>query len=144
MIRYALRCAGGHEFESWFRSARDYDTLHAAGHVRCPDCGAADVDKALMAPRVATRPSAAPAPAPAPVPTASPDRAAAIAELRRKVEAESDYVGLRFATEARRMHAGETPERAIYGEARVDEARALIDDGVPVLPLPFVPTRKAN
>jgi hypothetical protein len=72
------------------------------------------------------------------------DVEAAFAALRRQIEANSDYVGLNFAAEARRIHAGEAPERSIYGEARADEARALIEDGVPVAPLPFVPGRKTN
>lgn len=68
----------------------------------------------------------------------------ALAALRRQVEENSDYVGMNFVTEARRMHAGEVPERAIYGEARMDEAKKLLEDGVPVAPLPFLPARKAN
>jgi hypothetical protein len=72
------------------------------------------------------------------------DVEAALAALRRQIEANSDYVGLNFAAEARRIHAGDAPERSIYGEARADDARALIEDGVPVAPLPFVPGRKTN
>ncbi len=147
MIRYALRCRNGHLFESWFRSAAAYDSLRAAGHVSCPDCGLAEVEKAPMAPqlrpaRSANDPAAQPAPNAAEV--ARRRRAEALSALRREVEATSDYVGLRFATEARRMHTGEMPERAIHGEARPEEARALIEDGVPIAPLPFIPTRKAN
>ena len=147
MIRYALRCSGGHDFDSWFRSADAYDTLRAAGHVTCPDCGRSEVEKALMAPGVVTRPGATVPPPPAPAaPDTAPDtaRRAALEALRKRVEATSEYVGLRFAAEARQMHSGATPERPIHGEARPDEARALIDDGVPILPLPFVPSRKAN
>jgi hypothetical protein len=68
----------------------------------------------------------------------------ALADLRRKIEANSDYVGMNFAQEARAMHDGDAPVRSIYGEARIDEARKLIEEGVPVAPLPFVPGRKAN
>jgi hypothetical protein len=160
MIRYALRCHDGHDFESWFRSAEAFDALQAAGHLSCPGCGSNTVEKALMAPRVrparkaATRPqdeghevpaagSAAP-PAGGPLSRPSTAQEAALAELRRKIEANSEYVGLSFATEARRIHAGEAPERPIHGEARLDEARALLDEGVPVAPLPFLPARKAN
>ncbi len=145
MIRYALRCSRGHAFDGWFRSGQEFETLRGAGHVGCPDCGATDVEKALMTPQVRPAriaPTADPAPAPQPDPAQA--RRAALAELRRRVEANSDYVGPRFATEARAMHAGEAPERAIHGEARLDEARALLEDGVPVLPLPFLPTRKVN
>jgi hypothetical protein len=140
MIRYDLRCPSGHAFDSWFASSAAYDRLRAAGHVACPTCGATDVDKALMAPAVATREQAAPRP------LAEPEdpRAAALAALKREIEEKSDYVGLRFAAEARAMHAGEAPARPIHGEARLDEAKKLLEDGVPVAPLPFIPTRKAN
>jgi hypothetical protein len=137
MIRYALRCDKDHGFDSWFGSAESYDRLRAAGHVACPDCGSTTIDKALMAPNVT--PSREPA-------LAAPrdPREAALAELRRKVEENSEYVGLEFATEARRIHEGEAPERAIYGEAKLDDARRLIEDGVPVAPLPFLPKARAN
>lgn len=137
MIRYDLTCDQGHSFDSWFASAAAYDRLEAAGHVACPDCGSAKVTKALMAPAVAR--------ADTPALTAPRDpREAALAELRRRVEETSDYVGLSFAAEARAMHEGRIPERAIHGEAKPDEARKLIEDGVPVAPLPFLPVRKTN
>lgn len=135
MIRYALQCDRGHGFESWFASSEAFDRLAAASALSCPDCGSLKVDKALMAPGV--RPSDAPAPVP-------DRRERALAELRRRVEENSDYVGLEFAAEARKIHSGDSPERSIWGEARPDEARALIEDGVPVAPLPFLPLRKAN
>jgi hypothetical protein len=137
MIRYALRCDSDHAFDSWFGSADAYDRLRAAGHVACPDCGSTQVDKALMAPNVTpsrTTELAAP----------RDPREAALAELRRRVEENSEYVGLEFAAEARRIHEGAAPERSIYGEARPDEARRLIEEGVPVAPLPFLPKARAN
>jgi hypothetical protein len=137
MIRYALRCDRDHGFDSWFGSAEAYDRLRAGGQVACPDCGSTAVDKALMAPHVT--PSR-----PAPLTAAKDPREAALAELRRRVEENSEYVGLEFAAEARRIHEGDAPERAIYGEARLDEARRLIEDGVPVAPLPFLPKARAN
>jgi hypothetical protein len=137
MIRYALRCDRDHGFDSWFGSAEAYDRLRAAGHVACPDCGSTAVDKALMAPERRPRPGQAPR-------RPKDPREAALAELRRQVEENSEYVGLEFATEARRIHEGEAPERSIYGEARLDEARRLIEDGVPVAPLPFLPKARAN
>ena len=141
MIRYSLRCAEGHGFDSWFQSAAAYDRLAAAGHVSCPDCGGTKVEKAPMAPTVAT----APAPAPAgPLSTPANDREAALAALKREVEANSEYVGLSFAAEARRIHEGRSPERSIHGEAKADEARRLIEDGIPVAPLPFRPARRSN
>ncbi len=153
MIRYALKCSDDHAFESWFASAEAFDKLAGAGMVACPVCGSAEVEKSLMAPRVrpARAQAAAPPPEPAPKqpaarPLAEPasELEAKIAELRRQIEANSDYVGLGFASEARKMHEGEIPHRSIYGEARGDEARKLIEDGVPVAPLPFLPARKAN
>ena len=137
MIRYALRCDSDHGFESWFGSAEAYERLRAAGHVACPDCGSTSVDKALMAPNVApSRQKALSAP--------QDPREAALAELRRRIEENSEYVGLEFASEARRIHAGDAPERAIYGEAKAEEARRLIEEGVPVAPLPFLPKARAN
>lgn len=144
MIRYALRCPAGHGFESWFRSASDYETLRAGGHVHCPECGHPGIEKAPMAPGVMTRTTAAPAAAPAPDADVPPTRAEVLRDLRHRIESQSEYVGLRFATEARRMHSGESPDRAIHGEARPEEARALLEEGVPILPLPFIPSRKAN
>ncbi|NBE06319.1 DUF1178 family protein [Paragemmobacter ruber] len=141
MIRFQLKCAQDHGFDSWFQSGAAFDALKAAGHVACPVCGSAEVEKALMAPSVALRAGAEEAPA---LRAPANEREAALAALRRQVEENSDYVGMNFVTEARRIHSGEAPERAIHGEARVDEARKLIEEGVPVAPLPFLPSRKAN
>jgi len=138
MILYTLKCAADHGFDSWFRNADEFERLATAGLLSCPVCGSAQVSKALMAPAVTKRADAAPLSTPA------DEREAALARLRAEVEANSDYVGMSFATEARKMHAGEAPARAIHGEARPDEARALIDEGVPVMPLPFLPARKTN
>lgn len=167
MIRYALKCEDGHGFESWFQSAEAFETLRAAGHLSCVECGSSDVRKAVMAPRVAKPRAAATTPGPqtdqadAATPAApAPPAGAAAAEpapravpaevekalraLREKVEATSEYVGPRFARKARAMHLGEEPERPIYGEAKPEEARALLEDGVPLVPLPFRPKRKLS
>ena len=148
MIQYALKCAEGHAFDSWFQSAEAYDKLAAAGMVACAVCGSDKVEKAMMTPRVGqSRKAAEPAPEPqTDRPLSKPASAAeqALAALRRKVEETSDYVGLNFATEARAIHEGAAPERPIYGEAKPEEARALIEEGVPVAPLPFTPNRKTN
>jgi hypothetical protein len=135
MIRYALKCPEGHLFESWFASAEACDRLVAAAQVACPDCGATGVEKSLMAPKV--RPARG---------RLGPesDREKALAALKARFEAEGDYVGKRFVTEARAIHDGTARERPIYGEAKIGEAIELIEDGVPVAPLPFTPTRKAN
>lgn len=151
MIRYSLKCEAGHRFESWFQNAGAFAALETAGQLSCPACGRAKVEKDLMAPSV--RPARkAEALATPPVPeTAAPnlrdpesDLEAAIAALRKQIAENSEYVGMNFATEARRIHEGEAPERAIYGEARPEDARKLIEDGLPVAPLPFMPTRKVN
>ncbi len=140
VIRYDLRCSSDHPFDSWFQSSEGYERLRLAGQISCPTCGATDVTKGLMAPAV--RPAKTLTDA-----ARQPSRAeveAALVALRRKIEASSDYVGPAFAAEARAIHAGDAPERPIYGEARADEARSLIDDGIPVAPLPFIPVRKTN
>lgn len=143
MIQYALRCTDGHTFDSWFQSAGAFDKLLAGGMVSCAVCGMATVEKAIMTPRVSpSRKAAAGAPGPLSAPASPAEQA--LAELRRRVEENSDYVGRNFASEARAIHDGDAPERAIWGEARADEARALVEDGVPVAPLPFMPSRKAN
>jgi hypothetical protein len=145
MIRYAIKCSADHSFDSWFQSAAAYEALKGAGHVSCPVCGSTTVEKGLMAPAVRVSDTGEMAAVPdRPLAAPGTDVEAALAALRRQIEANSDYVGLNFAAEARRIHAGDAPERSIYGEARADDARALIEDGVPVAPLPFVPVRKTN
>jgi hypothetical protein len=156
MIRYALTCANDHGFESWFQSAEAFDRLAAGGHVACAVCGSTEVAKTLMAPAVrpARRAEAAglaaaaeaglEAPPSGPLSGPRTPAEEALAALRRQVEANSDYVGLNFAAEARAMHEGTIPERSIYGEARAEEAKRLIEEGIPVAPLPFLPARKAN
>jgi hypothetical protein len=151
MIRYALRCDREHRFDSWFGSSADFDRLKAGGLVACAICGSAAVEKELMAPSIGTAagpgsgevlpPEGRPGPGPLSQPLSPAEQA--VAELRKRIEAVADNVGRDFATEARRIHAGEAPERVIIGEARPAEARALIEDGVPVAPLPWG-NRKAN
>ena len=147
MIRYSLKCDQAHEFDAWFRSSAAYDEQRAGGHVACAVCGSTGVEKALMTPGVAgernepgqnepgqNEPSQT-------VPNLSKPGSPAeamLAEMRRKVETTSDYVGKEFATEARRIHDGESDQRAIWGEASLDDARALKDDGVPVAPIPWM------
>jgi hypothetical protein len=140
MIRYALSCAKDHAFDSWFQSADAFDKLLNAGMVTCAVCGSAEVSKSIMAPRVRTSEAASETPLSAP---ASPAEQA-LRELREKVEANSEDVGTNFAKEARAMHDGTAPERSIYGEAKIEDAKALVEDGVPVVPLPFGPNRKTN
>lgn len=133
MIRYTLKCDAGHGFESWFRNAEAFDALLADGRISCPECGSAGVSKTLMAPSVRHSLS-----------DPATDREKALAELRKKVEENSDYVGMNFVTEARKMHQGELPSRAIHGEAKAEDAIKLLEEGVPVAPLPFMPKRQTN
>lgn len=148
MIRYALKCDRGHAFESWFKSAEAFDALRAAGHLTCAECSSSEVHKAIMAPRVASARGGATPPAQTdPAQTADAKAAAfkaALVQMRKHVEKNATYVGGNFAREARAMHLGDAPERAIYGEAKPAEAKALIEDGVPLMPLPFLPKSKVN
>jgi hypothetical protein len=130
MIRYQLRCAGDHEFEGWFRSSADYDGQAAKGLLECPVCGSGEVDKAIMAPAVATA-------------EAKEDRAVRMTkmrqfftQMRKHVETNAEYVGDKFPDEARAIHYGDSEERQIYGEATLGDAKELIDEGIPVMPLP--------
>ena len=140
MISYSLKCDKDHTFDSWFASADAFDKLSGADMVTCNICGSTKVQKAIMAPRVSTGKAAETTPLMAP----DDHTARAIQEMRKKIEANSDYVGKNFAAEARKMHLGDAPERSIYGEAKPEEAKSLIEDGINVVPLPFMPNRKTN
>lgn len=142
MIRYNLKCEQGHTFDSWFQSAEAYEKLLSAGMVTCSVCGALGVEKAIMAPqvRVARNKKQKSGPLTAP---ASPAEQA-LAEMRKKVEENSENVGKNFAQEARAIHDGDAPERSIYGEAKIEDAKSLIDDGISVTPLPWGNKGKAN
>ena len=140
MIRYSLHCDKGHEFDGWVRSSEAFETMQKSGQVTCALCGSAEVKKSLMAPSVPAKSTAEATPLTKP----QNQMEAALEQLRKHVEANSDYVGLKFADEARAMHEGRSPNRAIHGEARPEDAQKLIEDGVPVAPLPFTPRQKAN
>jgi hypothetical protein len=148
MILFALTCDYDHRFDSWFQSGPAFDALVAGGRVACPICGSAKVVKSLMAPTVQHRSAPAGAvtgqPPPRPLDAPATELEQALAALRRQVEDNSEYVGLNFALEARAIHDGDAPARSIYGEARADEARKLMEDGVQVAPLPFIPARRTN
>src|SRR5579883_397923 len=111
MILFTLRCAGGHEFEGWFRDGHTFEAQQKAGEIACPECGDTAVEKAVMA---------------------------ALLELRRQVEANCDYVGDRFAEEARRIHYGEVDPHGIYGEATEEESRELIEEGIEIRRIPWI------
>lgn len=135
MIVFDLRCRpAGHVFEAWFGSSADYEEQQGRGLVSCPICGGGAVEKAPMAPAV---------PAKAAAETAVPDPAtvkqalASLAVMQRRMVARSDWVGDRFADEARAIHLGEADARAIHGRASRAEAQSLAEDGIPVAPLLF-------
>ncbi len=144
MIKYSLICSEGHRFESWFASADAFETLRGSGMVTCAICSSGVVEKAMMAPTVKSSDARAEAPPEKPLSKPTSAQEQALDALRKKVETESDYVGRDFAREARAIHEGEAPQRSIHGEANAQEARGLIEDGVPVMPLPFTPKRKTN
>lgn len=132
MIKYALKCEHGHSFDSWFASADGYDSLRVAGHLSCAVCGSTEVHKAIMAPRVNV-PAQPAQTAPDP---ASDEMQKTLKKMREDVEKNATYVGGNFAKEARAQYLGDVPDRPIWGEAKPEDAKSLIEDGVPVAPLP--------
>lgn len=158
MIVFDLACRNaGHVFEIWFGSSGDYEDQKARGLVMCPYCGSTDVEKTAMAPHVGAKgnqrsdPAPQPAPPQAGVPAAanmpSPEQfkamVAKLAEVQAKMLEGSSYVGSNFADEARSMHLGEQDARPIHGQTSAEEAKALIEEGVPVAPL-LLPVRPPN
>ena len=156
MIKYSVQCKKGHGFEAWFQSSAAFDTQAKRGLVSCPACGSTQVSKALMAPAVSakTRTKGALAPARAPrrdVATmvdagegaqrvAMPgDMPEILRRIRAEIEAKSEYVGPRFAEEARKIHFDEAPQRGIHGEASIADVKSLLDDGIECFPLPVLP-----
>ena len=155
MIRYALVCEKGHDFESWFQDSAAYDKQAKRGLVACPHCGSAKVEKAIMAPRLAGsrkrerrephRRAPAAAPEKAPVAMISPQERelrSKLKELRDHLTKNADHVGAKFPEEARKMHYGETEHRSIYGEASPEEAKALAEEGIEFHPLPILPDER--
>jgi hypothetical protein len=158
MIRYALVCDKGHDFESWFADSAAFDKQAKRELIACPHCGSANVEKAIMAPRLAgarkrqRAPEAAiapqvPAPAPekAPVAMISPQEQelrSKLKELRSHLTKNADHVGAKFPEEARKMHYGEIEHRSIYGEASPQEAKDLAEEGIEFHPLPILPDER--
>jgi len=165
MIHYDLRCVEGHTFDGWFASSEAFETQKRDALLACPACGSSAVDRALMAPALARGSTPAPAPAtqtPQPeadpggqeiIPPSRPGSAAlldekaaevrkAVRALRKAVETHGVNVGQDFPDEARRIHRGEAEPRGIYGEARPEEAKALVEEGVSVLPIPALPEER--
>ncbi|MCE3288638.1 MAG: hypothetical protein K0R83_650 [Caulobacter sp.] len=139
MIKYALVCAAGHEFEGWFGASADYDDQAARGLLECPVCGASEVRKQIMAPAVAGTKAQKGGEL---NPQMREMMMQAQAAVRSHVEENFDYVGDTFAREARAIHEGKSEERGIYGEATPTEVKALVEDGVRVAPLPPAPPKK--
>ena len=142
MIRYALTCEDGHRFESWFAGSQAYDDLRAADAVLCPECGSAAVEKALMAPQVATARKKDAKKEKVRLAANHSMRAEAIAAIRKirdHVTENADYVGDKFPEEARKIHYEEAEPRGIYGEATTDEAKVLEEEGIEFHPLPMLP-----
>jgi hypothetical protein len=151
MIRYTLRCERDHTFESWFQNSSAYDQQVRRKLVACPICNSDSIEKAIMAPQVVSKKGRAQAAEPSPAPEAAPAESTPLMmtqerelrtklrELRDHIVNNADNVGERFPNEARKMHYGDIEHRPIYGEASREEARALIDEGIEVSPLPVLP-----
>jgi hypothetical protein len=139
VIIFDLRCTAGHVFEAWFGSSADYDEQQGRRLVACPLCGSADVAKAPMAPAVPAKGNSRPAGSElfSGAPHEVKAMLAAAAALQKKMLADSESVGDRFADEARAIHLGEAEARAIHGRATREQAQGLAEDGIPVAALPF-------
>jgi hypothetical protein len=136
LIQYALNCDTGHRFDAWFRNAEAYEDQSARGILTCPVCNSQRIEKALMAPAVASKKETVS------LSTGHPEHAKlleAMRELKQKMTANADYVGDKFAEEARKIHYEETEARGIYGEATSDEVAGLVEDGINFMPLPNLP-----
>ena len=141
MIRYALICDHEHDFEGWFASSGDYDDQQGRGLLECPMCGSKTVRKQIMAPAVVGTKRTIRDPAPAKMQAMMMEAAG---RIRRHVEENFDDVGDAFATEARAIHEGRAEDRGIFGQATPTEVRDLVEDGVPVAPLPPEPPKKSD
>ncbi|MBV7267018.1 DUF1178 family protein [Erythrobacter ani] len=158
MIVYDLHCDLGHRFEGWFGSSSDYEDQQASGLVNCPECGSETIGKAPMAPAVPAKSNARPVeqlpvrqgePKPvsnSPMPAEVKKAMEVLAKAQEKALKNSTFVGEKFAEQSREMHYGERDETPIHGQATLEEAKALAEEGVPVAPLPFpvAPPDKLN
>ena len=142
MIHYDLICDKGHAFDGWFRNSAAYDEQAGKGLVTCTQCGSAKVEKQLMAPGIpvkSNRKSEVNTMVAAPADPRLAELMKMMREMRRHVEENAEYVGDRFAEEARKIHYEETEQRGIYGQTTPDEAKELIEEGIAVHPLPRLP-----
>ncbi|UXM95550.1 DUF1178 family protein [Bartonella sp. HY329] len=141
MIRFNLHCDGGHHFDAWFRSNDDFDLQCAKGWVSCPQCESIKIAKDLMAPAISTSRKKEKMVGNA-LSSQERDFIAQWRKVSEKIREEGDYVGEKFAEEARKIHYGEAIERTIYGEADGDEVKSLVEEGIELLPLPTLPEKK--
>lgn len=146
MIKYALICEQRHEFESWFANSAAYDKQAKRGLVSCPACASSKVEKAIMAPRLSgtrkSRQRTAETPTATSVAMLSPQERelrAKLKEVREQITKNADYVGQKFPEEARKMHYGDIEHRSIYGEASLETAKELSEEGIELHPLPTLP-----
>jgi hypothetical protein len=156
MIHYQLKCSESHAFDGWFNDSASFEKQAKLGLIECPECGGTSVERALMAPALGRRGNV-PAPVPAPQPAAPAEATKAVAassppaqmlpaqmmamlqRIRAEVEKNCDYVGPKFADEARAMHRGEVEPKPIYGETTEEQAESLADEGISVSRIPWVP-----
>ena len=141
MIKYALICDNDHEFESWFQNSQTFDDQLASGNLVCPHCASSKVSKSIMAPNLGKKSNTSGT-------LTDQNKSAEITQMmsrmREHVENNFDYVGEKFASEARAMHYGDSEERDIYGESSLQEAKELVEEGIPVTPIPGVPDKLKN
>lgn len=143
MIKYTLICETDHEFEIWFSKSTDFDEQAPKGLIECPYCGSVKVEKAIMAPNVSTSRKKESIAAKKQKAALSMMNAKA-AKIRKEIEDNCDYVGEKFADEARAIHYGEKPDRPIFGEATHKEAASLHEEGVEIAPLPGILSPKGK
>jgi hypothetical protein len=141
MIKYNLRCAKEHGFEAWFDNIDSFESQRENGLLRCPSCNSAKVERAIMAPAIPKKSNASRSAPTAPEPSSVMQM---MQKMKDHVTENFDYVGDQFAEEARAIYYGEKEDRDIYGETSLDDARALVEEGVPVAPLPLLPDRAKN
>ena len=133
MISYDLKCEKNHTFNSWFNCVDAYDKLEKSNLLSCAVCGSSNVHRAIMAPQVSRSNTKESSPLSEEVSSVEQK----MSKIRSKLEAEVENVGENFANEARAMHDGDSPMRSIYGEAKIKDAQALVEDGIPVIPMPW-------
>ncbi len=146
MIKYDLKCENAHVFEAWFKNSATYDEQAGVGDIVCTVCGSTSIDKAPMAPAVPRKGTSSISKREETA-KAEADKTAvamtALRQLRKTVEENCDYVGPRFAEEARKMHYGEVEQHGIYGEATPEESSELQEEGVEIAEIPWLPTTDA-